>query len=1142
VSSTDRRSVLRVLFALLIAVPGALTLVVGQTQSLAPRTQPLTVKLTPEEASRLAEEARASVSAETAPGLELKLWASGRLITDPIAIDLDPRGTLYATSSSRTSIPLDIRAHPTWVPEVHTLKTVEDLRKFYDRELASGRSAQNDWIPDLNKDGSHDQRDFTEVKERLQRIQDTNGDGLADFAQTMIEGFNDDPTYDVAGGLMYYEGDLFFGIAPGVWRLRDENGDGVIDKRIPFSEGYSIHPAFGGHGISGITMGPDGRIYWEVGDIGLDVVDKTGRRWSYPNQGAVMRANPDGSGFEVFAAGIRNLQEFSFDEHGNLISVDNDGDHEGETERLVYITDGSDSGWRSNWQYGKYTDPDNNRYNVWMDEGMYKPRFQGQAAHIVPPIAPHHAGPSGMVYNPGTALSDAWRKHFFVTSFPGTPSGARIYAFTLKEQGAGFALESEQVALKGILAVGMKFGPDGALYLTDWITGWEVKGDGRIWKLDAPEAAKSAVRAEVASLLSQDITSQEGVLVRRLLRHADMRVRQRAQFELVRRSDSQNLIAEARESPSQLSRIHALWGLGQLARKDPAQAAVLPGFLRDQDAEIRAQAIRMIGDARYAPAAEALVPLLKDSSARVRFFAAEALGRLRFKPAAAPLVEMLANNDDHDVYLRHAGSLALARIGDSAFLASLSKNPSRAVRIAAIVALRRMRSPEVARFLADSDEGVVTEAARAINDDGSIPDALPALARVLDQTWFSNEALLRRAIAANLRVGGDDAVARLASLAADRGRPEDARADAMGALGVWPSPSPLDRVDGMYVGPVAKRDATAARAAVLRLVESLRTERGTPLKVALANAAGKIGATEAAPVLLTELREESSPEVRLAALRALQALKAGDMDDIMRLALGDSDAGVRRAALRILPELPISDAARVQHISSILKNGTIQDKQGAIDVLGTLKSQEATQALGSLVDQLVAGKMAPEIQLDLASAVEANGAPPLQARLDAYRKAKGADSQLAAFRPALLRGGNAVRGREVFYENPATQCTRCHTVRGSGADVGPNLTSIGSSLSREQLVEALLEPNARIAPGYGLVSVTLRNGQKVEGTLREETPAELVVAVGTPPKLERISKKDVAKRSNPTSAMPPVGLILKPREVRDVVEFLSSLR
>ena len=183
--------------------------------------------------------------------------------------------------------------------------------------------------------------------------------------------------------------------------------------------------------------------------MGFDVTDQSGRRWSYPNQGAVLRANPDGSDFEVFAAGIRNLQEFAFDEYGNLISVDNDGDHPGETERLVYLTEGSDSGWRANWQYGKYTDPDNNRYNVWMDEGMFKPRFDGQAAHITPPIAPYHAGPAGMVYDPGTALSDEWRNHFFVASFQGSAANARIYAFRLKPEGAGFALERDTVLLHG---------------------------------------------------------------------------------------------------------------------------------------------------------------------------------------------------------------------------------------------------------------------------------------------------------------------------------------------------------------------------------------------------------------------------------------------------------------------------------------------------------------------------------------------------------------------------------------------------------------------------------------------------------------------------------------------------------------------
>jgi len=769
------------------------------------------VRLTPEEATQLATTARQSVSVQVAPGLDLTAWAPNGLVTDPVALAFDERGTLYATSTSRASLPLDIRQHPSWVPGAHTLRTVEDLLSFYRRELAPERSANNPWLPDHNKDGSRDWRDLAEVKERLYRIQDSDGDGYADTSRVILEGFNADPTHDVAGGLLHHDGDLFFGAAPALWRLRDPNGDGLIQSRSVVSHGYNVHPAVGGHGISGVTIGPDGRLYWEVGDMGFDVVDQAGRRWSSPNQGAVLRANPDGSDFEVFASGIRNLQEFAFDEYGNLISVDNDGDYPGETERLVYLTHGSDSGWRTNWQYGKYTDPDNNRYNVWMDEGMFKPRFEGQPAHITPPIAPYHAGPAGMAYDPGTALSDEWRKHFFVANFQGSAANARIYAFRLRNEGAGFALESDRVLLQGILTVGLKFGPDGALYLADWIRGWEAKNEGRIWKVDARIAASSAARIEVRSLLAQSFDGRSGADLGVLLQHADMRVRLKTQFELVRRADVTTLRLAARGSPHQLARIHGLWGIGQLARKDPQHAALLSELLDDPDAEIRAQAARLIGDVRDVRAGEALRPLLADDSPRARFFAAEALGRLAYQPAIPDLVSMLAANNDRDANLRHAGSLALARIGDAPPIVALAGHGSRGVRIAAIVALRRMRHPDVARFLSDADEQVVTEAARAVNDDGAIAAALPALARLLDERRFTSEPLLRRAINANLRLGTNDAAARVAACAADVTRSAAMRAEAAAALAAWHSPSPFDRVDGAYHGPAVPPAAAARR-------------------------------------------------------------------------------------------------------------------------------------------------------------------------------------------------------------------------------------------------------------------------------------------------------------------------------------------
>ena len=187
-----------------------------------------------------------------------------------------------------------------------------------------------------------------------------------------------------------------------------------------------------------------------LGTLDLMVRIKTGKKWEYPNSGVIARSNPDGSDFEIFASGNRNTHEFVFDEYANLISEDNDGDHPGESERLVYVVNGADIGWRSNWQYGKYRDPDNNTYKVWMDEKMYMPRFEGQPAYITPCIKNFVNGPTGYVYNPGTALSPKYKNTFFIAEFVGNPARSGVHSFKLNPKGASFELGETKKVLGGI--------------------------------------------------------------------------------------------------------------------------------------------------------------------------------------------------------------------------------------------------------------------------------------------------------------------------------------------------------------------------------------------------------------------------------------------------------------------------------------------------------------------------------------------------------------------------------------------------------------------------------------------------------------------------------------------------------------------
>jgi quinoprotein glucose dehydrogenase len=622
-------------------------------------------------------------------------------------------------------------------------------------------------------------------------------------------------------------------------------------------------------------------------------------------------------------------------------------------------------------------------------------------------------------------------------------------------------------------------------------------------------------------------------------------VRLKAQFELVRRGQHAALTGAATPAQvtgraGQLSRVHAIWGLGQLLRSGAVPAGALTPFLTDADPEIRAQAAKVLGHARSATAAAALVPLVQDANPRVRYFATVALGRLGHRSAMPAVVAMLAADQEQDVYLRNAAVVALTGFGDRAALTSLASHASRGVRLAAVVALRRLQDAGVARFLDDADPLVVAEAAGAINDEGGIVAALPALARVLERTGISGEPLVRRAISANLRVGDSAAVARVAAYARRAGVPDPLRVEAISTIGVWAAPSNMDRVDGSWIAPLGQRDASAAQTAVTDLAGLMTNAAAAPaVKVAWIEAVAKLGVKSHAGVILARLQNDPQAPVRVAALNALQKLGVPELEPGVRAAMADSDTTVRSAAIAALPEMPITAAAKVELLRSVVGVRSTAEQQSAIRALAKVPGGEALQALERLADGLATGAVAPEVQLELLEAMLAGKAARLEQRFDQLKVARDLSNLGTVFPRALTTGGSAQRGRQVTQEHAAAQCGRCHTAVGTTPAVGPNLAGVGGRLTREQLLEALILPSARITPGYGQVSVTLKSGRKLEGTLLEESPTTIAIEDARQG-VQRVPVADIATRTNAPSAMPPMNVLLTPRELRDVVEFLAS--
>ncbi len=217
-------------------------------------------------------------------------------------------------------------------------------------------------------------------------LQDTDGDGRADRQSIVAKGL------DMPNGVVWYQGDLYIAENERISRLRD------IDQRLqnpPKPEViYAELPGEAHHGWRFMDVGPDGWLYVAIG-APCNVCDESDPFSS------IARLKPDGSGFEVYARGVRNSVGFTWHpETDDLWFTDNGRDWLGDDLPPGELNRATEAGQHFGFPYchgGEVPDPE-----------FGKNRDCADYVAPVQKLGPHVA-PLGMIFYTGTMFPGEYR-------------------------------------------------------------------------------------------------------------------------------------------------------------------------------------------------------------------------------------------------------------------------------------------------------------------------------------------------------------------------------------------------------------------------------------------------------------------------------------------------------------------------------------------------------------------------------------------------------------------------------------------------------------------------------------------------------------------------------------------------------------
>ena len=974
------------------------------------------------------------------------------------------------------------------------------------------------YVADSSGASGKAEQQLADPQHRILCLEDTDGDGKFDkqtvFADKMM----------FPEGCLWYDGSVYVGAPPSIWKLTDTNSDGVADVRVEWHQGKTITGC--ANDLHGPYLGMDGMIYWTKGAFAEQTYEVNGKPFK-SRASHIFRSRPDRSGIEpVLTGGMDNPVGLAWTPEGELIMcgtffvVGQSGKRDG----MIHSIYGG--------VYGKA--------NAVLDEHKKTGDLMPIMTHMGP------AAPASVRRYESSAFGGEYRNNMFCAQF----NLHKVSRHVLTPDGATYRTSDSDF----LVSDNPDFHPtdvvedaDGSLLVLDtgaWYkiccpTSQLAKPDvvGTIYRV----RRKGAPKIEDARGLKVDWRSLDSYDLRRLLADRRLFVRERAIEELARRKDAVEAICAVNKigvgySDAQTLRQNQIRVLTRIDSPE-AREQVRVG-LSDRDESIRILAVQSVGLWRDRSARERLTEILTGSSnPQLQRAAAEALGRIGDARAVMRLIERAGKTVD-DRVLEHSITYALIEIGKAGGLAQFLNSTNSRIQRAALVALDQMNEsdlkpeqilPLLKSPSPDLRKTTVWVASRHPEWGGALAGFFREHILASD---FSDDD--RAEFQAQLaQFVGNDAVQQV--IVETLKEPSASLAARQMLLRVMAAP-------GLKEAP--KGWADAVRVALDDKDEKIvRSAIGAARALALV----KSNAPNFAERLQKIARDTSRPDdLRLDALAALpRGLRSVEPD-----LFGFLSANVN----------PAKSVAMRSAASGVLAKANLNDDQllSLADTLKSTSSMEVSRLLGAfdhgtneavglqLVAALKESKGLSGVRPEALRTIATNYPPSVQQKADELLASVNEDAaKQGAHLNELLAAwpkGDIRRGQVVFNSTKAA-CSSCHRMGSLGGTVGPDLTSIGTVRTERDLLESILYPSASFVRSYEPLIVATKSDDDYSGVLRKDAANEIVLATGPNTEMH-IARSDITEMRPGTVSVMPGGLdqLLTKQELADLVTFLKNTR